>query len=149
MNIDNTLKVTGFLDIRLYDKDGVLKDVRAVKNLVVTAGKVVIADRLGDSTPSKDAMTHMALGTGNTAAANGDTTLQTEAGRVALTSATPSSNTVVYVATFGAGTATGAIVEAGLFNDGTTGDMLCRSVFSTITKGASDSLTITWTVTVS
>jgi hypothetical protein len=57
-------------------------------------------------------------------------------------------NNVAYVATFPAGTGTGAVTEAGLFNDGTAGDMLCRTVFSVINKGAADTLGVTWTVTV-
>ena len=44
---------------------------------------------------------------------------------------------------------TGAITEAGIFNASSSGTMLCRTVFSVVNKGASDSMTITWTVTVS
>ena len=44
---------------------------------------------------------------------------------------------------------TGAITEAGLFNASSSGTMLCRTVFSVVNKGASDAMTITWTVTVS
>ena len=55
---------------------------------------------------------------------------------------------VQYVATFAAGTGTGAITEAGIFNDAVTGTMLCRTVFAVINKGSLDTLTITWKVTV-
>lgn len=143
------LKITGQLIIEVRDADGVVTHSVEVPNLVTTVGKTAIADRLGLSSPTIAAMTHMAIGTTNTAAAVGDTTLAAEAARVALTSSTPSTNTVVYVATFPAGTGTGSIVEAGLLNAGSAGTLLCRSVFATITKAASDSLTITWTVTVS
>lgn len=143
------MTMTGKVKIERYNAQGELTFHDEVHNLVVTAGKVVVANRLGNSSPTKAAMTHMALGTGATAAAAGDTTLQTEAGRVALTSATPSSNTVTYVATFPAGTATGSITEAGLLNASSLGDLLCRTVFTAVPKGASDSLTLTWTVTVS
>ena len=145
----DTLTITGHLDIELRDADGEVIHKAESPNLVTTVGKAVIANRLGMSSPSTVAMTHMAIGTTNTAAAVGDTTLAAENARVALTSSTPSTNTVVYVATFPAGTGTGTIVEAGLLNAGTAGDLLCRSVFSSIAKGASDSLTITWTVTIS
>ena len=57
-----------------------------------------------DTTAS--AMSHMAIGTGSTAAAAGNTALGSEAGRVALTSTTVTANAVAYVATFGAGTGT-------------------------------------------
>ena len=94
-------------------------------------------------------MSHMAIGTGSTAAAASDAALGSEAGRVSLTSTTVSSNEVEYVATFGAGTGTGAITEAGIFNASSSGTLLCRTVFSVVNKGSSDSMTITWTVTVS
>jgi hypothetical protein len=93
-------------------------------------------------------MSHMGIGTGTTAAAVGDTALETQAGRVSLTSTTVTSNSVAYVATFPAGTGTGAITEAGIFNASSGGTMLCRTVFSVINKGAADTLGITWTVTV-
>jgi hypothetical protein len=95
------------------------------------------------------AMSHMAIGTGSTAAAAGDSALGSEAGRVALTSTTVTNNEVEYVATFGAGTGTGAITEAGILNASTDGTLLCRTVFSVVNKGSADSMTITWTVTVS
>jgi len=94
-------------------------------------------------------MTHMAIGSNTTNPAAGDTALGTELGRVALTSAAVSGAVVTYVATFAASTGTGAVVEAGILNASSSGDLLCRTVFSVVNKGASDSMTITWTVTVS
>ena len=78
------LKVTGGLKVEVKDKDGNVKDSRELKNLVVTAGLGYIASRMKEATAT--AMTHMAIGTDNTAAAAGDTTLGTEAARQALTS---------------------------------------------------------------
>ena len=97
------------------------------------------------------AMTHMAVGTGSTAAVIGDTTLGTEiaASRVALTSTVASTNTIVYVATFGSGVGTGAVTEAGIFNASSAGTMLCRTVFSVVNKAAGDTMNITWTITIS
>ncbi len=116
-------------------------------NLVVSAGKNFVASRLAGVTD--DVMSHMAIGTDSTAADAADTTLATEAGRVALTSTNVVDNEITYTATFGAGVGTGAIVEAGVLNASSAGTLLCRTVFSAINKGASDSITITWTVTVS
>mgnify|MGYP001241517392 FL=1 len=141
------LKVTGGLKVEVKDKDGNVKDTRQLKNLVVTAGLGYIASRMKEATA--DAMTHMAIGTGTTAAAAGQTALVTEAARQSLTSTTVSSNTVEYVAAFAAGTGTGAITEAGVLNAASGGTMLCRTVFSVVNKGASDSMTITWTITIS
>ena len=94
------LKVTGGLKVEVKDKDGNVKDTRQLKNLVVTAGLGYIASRMKEATA--DAMTHMAIGTGTTAAAAGQTALVTEAARQSLTSTTVSSNTVEYVAAFAA-----------------------------------------------
>ena len=121
--------------------------VQKVDNLVVTAGKGYVASRMKDT--SATAMSHMAIGTGSTAAAAGNTALGNQAARVSLTSTTVSGADIVYVATFPAGTGTAAITEAGIFNASSSGTLLCRTVFSVVNKGASDSMTITWTVTVS
>ena len=143
--INDTIKVTGELKLTLTKPDGNTHET-VVPNIVVTDGKEYIASRMKDATAT--AMSHMAIGTGTTAAAAGDSALETEAGRVALTSTTVTSNAVAYVATFAAGTGTGAITEAGILNASSSGDLLCRTVFSVINKGAADTLGITWTVTV-
>ena len=143
--INDTIKVTGELKVTLTKPDGNVHET-IVPNIVVTDGKEYIASRMKDTTAT--AMSHMAIGTGSTAAAAGDAALGTEAGRVALTSTTVTSNAVAYVATFAAGTGTGAITEAGIFNASSSGTLLCRTVFSVINKGAADTLGITWTVTV-
>lgn len=137
----------GMLSIQLTGPDGEKKYDEVVPNLVVTTGKNWIASRMYD-TSIPDDMSHMAVGTNNTAAAAGNTTLNTETARVALTSTTVSTNTTQYVATFGAGTGTGALVEAGILNASSSGTMLCRTVFSVVNKGADDTLTITWTITI-
>jgi hypothetical protein len=140
------IKVTGQVSIVITDKNGQIKDQREIKNLVVTTGKEFIAARMV-GTPT--VMSHMALGSNNTAAANGDTALGGELGRVALASAGATAAVVTYTATFPAGTATGAVVEAGVFNAGSSGTMLCRTVFAVVNKGADDAMSVTWAITVS
>ena len=140
-------RALGKLTIEVKDKDGKLKQREEVKNLVVDTGLAYIASRMKDA--SATAMSHMAIGTGSSAAAAGNTALGTEAARVALTSTTVTSNAVAYVASFAAGTGTGAITEAGILNAASSGTLLCRTVFSVVNKGASDSMTITWTVSIS
>ena len=95
-------------------------------------------------------MSHMELGTGTTSAAAGNTAMETviSGSRVALSSTTVTNNAVAYVASFPAGTGSGAVTEAGIFNASSGGTMLCRTVFSVINKGANDVLGITWTITV-
>jgi len=140
-------KATGKLTVEIKDKQGNVKETRELENLVVDVGLAFIASRMKDATAT--AMSHMAIGTGTSAAASGNTTLGTEAARVALTSTTVTTNAVAYVCSFAAGTGTGAITEAGILNAASTGTLLCRTVFSVVNKGASDSMTITWTVTIS
>jgi hypothetical protein len=144
--INDLIKVKGELKLTLTNPQGNVTHEIIVPNLVVTTGKNFIADRLKNNTT---VMSHMAIGTGSTAAAAGNTALGSEAGRVALTSTTVTDNAVAYVASFGAGTGTGAITEAGLLNASSSGTLLCRTVFSVINKGANDTLGITWTVTIS
>jgi hypothetical protein len=140
------LKITGAVEVKLFDKDGNVKDSRTIKNLVVAAGKEFIAARMV-GTPT--AMSHMAIGSTNTAADAADTALGTELGRVALASSTSTGAVVTHTATFPAGTGTGAVVEAGIFNANSGGTMQCRSVFPVVNKGADDGMSITWTITVS
>ena len=141
-NVNDQLKMKGKLQIRLNDEV-----VQEVDNIVVTAGKGYVASRMKDATAT--AMSHMAIGSGSTAAAASDTALGNQLGRVDLTSTTVSAAVVTYVASFPAGTGTGAVTEAGILNAASGGTMLCRTVFSVVNKGASDSMTVTWTVTVS
>lgn len=147
MNTNEKIVATGELKIVVTAPDGTVKQEQEVKNLVVTTGLGFIASRMAGT--SAAVMSHMAIGTGSTAAAAGNTTLGTESARVALTSTTPTGAAVAYVATFPAGTPAtlAAITEAGLFNASSAGTMLCRTVFSVVNKDVGDTMSITWTVT--
>lgn len=140
--LTDALEMKGHLAIALNGEV-----VQEVPNLVVTAGKNYVASRMKDATAT--AMSHMAVGSGSAAAAAGDTALGSQLSRIALTSTTVSNNEITYVATFAAGSGTGAVTEAGIFNASSSGTMLCRTVFSVVNKGSADSMTITWVVTVS
>ncbi len=142
MKIQSGMEMKGRLTISLNDNV-----VQEVDNLVVTAGKGYVASRMKDATAT--AMSHMAIGTGTTAAAASQTALVSESARVALTSTTVSGADVTYVASFPAGTGTAAITEAAILNASSGGTMLCRTVFAVVNKSSSDSMTITWVVTAS
>lgn len=144
--LKETFKVTGAVSVVVTGKDGQIKDQREIKNLVVTAGKEFIAARMV-GTPTE--MSHMAVGAGTTAAVVGNTALESELGRVALASDTATGAVVTYTASFPPATGTGAVTEAGIFNAGTGGTMLCRTVFSVVNKGIDDAMSITWQITVS
>ena len=94
----------------------------------------------------------MAVGTGAAAAVAGDTALGAEVARAALGSTaivttTTTNDAVQYIASYAPGVATGALTEAGLFNQSSGGVMLSRTVFAVINKGALDTLGITWKIT--
>ena len=145
--IRHGVSVVGNVDLKIWRPDGSLKIADCFPNLVVTVGLQHIADQMSDQ--GNAAMTHMAVGTGTTAAAAGQTALVTELDRNALDSTTPSGAGVIYVCTWAAGDGTGALTEAGIFNQASGGVLLCRTVYSVKNKGAGDSMTLTWTVTFS
>ena len=142
-----TVNVTGRLKISRLNESGDELEVREVKNLIVAVGKNVITSRLVGNTTAIPS--HMAVGSSNTAATTAQTALGTEIGRVVLDSSTRTNNTIAYVATFPAGTGTGALTEAAILNASSTGDMLCRTNFNAVNKGAADVIVITWNVTIS
>jgi hypothetical protein len=144
--VDYIEKVTGIVHIVLTDEHGEIKETR-VANTVVTAGKNVLADRMKVA-PSKQAMSHMAVGSGTTAVTLADTALNVEVARVGLGSTVVAGAVITYTATFNPGVGSGTLSEAGIFNDPTIGDMLARTSFGVITKGALDTLTVTWSVTI-
>ena len=144
MNTQDGIALTGKLTISLNDEI-----VRETDNLIVTAGKTWIAARMKDTST---VMTHMGIGTGTTAAVIANTDLETVTGaRLALSvsGGTPVANVITYAATFPAGAHTAAITEAGIFTASTSGTMLARTVFTVVNKGALDSMTISWAVTIS
>lgn len=147
MNTQDQVKASGALRVVLTGPDGKIKEEHEFKNLVVTVGKNFVASRMVGT--AANVMSHMAIGSSGTAAAAGDTALGGELGRVALASGTATTNVVTYAATFPAGTGTGAVVEAGVFNADTAGTMLCRTTFAVVNKGVDDAMSVTWTVTIS
>lgn len=131
--------------LQLFGADGKLKSEQFIHNTVTTAGKNMIADRLL-AAPTLGVPTHMAIGTGTPAA----TLLGAEVARVALTSKTRSNAVVTMIGDYAAGTGTGAITEAGVFDVVTanTVNMHLSASFAAINKLAADSLSITWTLTI-
>lgn len=148
MRIQDTFTPRGEVDIILKDKTGVVKTKRRINNLVVQTGKNLIAAAFHGSTA--DTVTHIGVGSNTpaTAASTSQTALVDEVSPRIAAGSTLNSNpaTIVYTATFGAGVATGAIAEAGLFTSLTSGTLVARTTFSSIPKEADDVLEITWTL---
>ena len=144
-NLEN-IEVTGELYIEVRNEFNEIIDTRYVPNLVVTTGRNWIIGRMTGTPPAL--MSHMAIGSNNTAPVVGQTTLLNQLARVALSSTNSTGNTITYTALFDGGVGTGSLVEAGIFNDPTAGTMLARTTFGVLTKAAGDIVTITWTITI-
>lgn len=151
------LKYAGDLTITLRGPDGEIKTQRKRKNTLLDVGKTYLIQTTMNS--ELTAMTVFYIGSTASAgaAAAGDTTAQTsEAFRLAFTYATGATvGQASATATFGSsgaggGTTTG-ITEAGIFNGqagANSGDgvFFTRALFTSVAKGASDSLEIKWDI---
>ncbi len=142
--IEQSLIIKANMLIRLLGSDGEIKNETRIHNAVTTAGKNGIADQLLDS-PSLTKLGWMAIGTGTPSG----TALGTEISRVAFTSKNRSGAVVTMVGNWAAGVGTGAITEAGTFDQNSIGgNMWMSASFLAINKLAGDTLQITWTLTV-
>lgn len=132
----------------LLDQNGKIIDEVSKDNLIVNNGFDLIADALGKSASRPAVISHIAIGTSSTAPAATQTALITEIARVAATYAhTGGTKTFTMSGTFNPGTGTGAIVESGVLNAAASGTLLDRVTFSVVNKGANDTLTTTFTFT--
>ena len=132
---------------------GTYASFKVIGNLITNAGFAGAAGRLmGSGAPA--AFTYIAVGTGTTAAAVTDTTLQTEtatsglsrvSGTVSLVTTTVTNDTAQVTNTFSV-TGTVAVTESGVLNAASVGTLLCHQVFTAINVINGDSLAITWKV---
>ena len=141
----DVLKIKGVVSIVLTDEFGNVKE-NVQNNMVMIAGLAHIISRLKEGTAG--VISHIAVGTGTTAADNTQTALVTEIGRQSTTASigttTVTNDTLIHEVVLAAGTGTGALTEAGLFNASTEGTMVARTVFAVVNKLAADTLTLTW-----
>lgn len=141
------IPVKGQATITLRDSRGCIKSRWTQENLIVTAGLEHIASRMVDATDN--VMSHMAVGSSDTTPALNQTALQgTEHERVSAT-ISRSGATFTAEATFGSGIASDVnVAEFGIFNAATSGDMLARFISSNFTLPSSDTVDITWSITI-
>lgn len=143
-------KMVGKVNLVLAGPDGLTKEQREVYNLITTNGKDAVLDQIGRLGSQPAAFTFSAIGSGTATPVSGNTLLASELSRVSGVYAhTDDTNNFTNTATFGAGVGTGAITEAGLFNVLTANTIIAlnRQTFAVVNKGASDTLTVTWTIT--
>ena len=148
-HFDDSPKAVGQLLIEHFNSNGVLIDSRFIPNLVVQVGKNFIASRMLGTASA--VMTHMEVGTGVTSPVSGDSALQSPVGgsrQAFSTSPSAVANVITYAATFAPGVGTGALTEAGIFNAGSGGTMLCRTTFSVVNKAVGDTISVSWSVSV-
>lgn len=145
--IHDTIAVTGKIVAVLTDKNGAEKYKFSKDNLVVQVGKNFLATAITNNSTSP--FGYMALGGGTAAPSTSDTALQSEITRQALQSSSTIGSSTTMIGYFGPGIGTGTLTEAGIFNAASSGTMLSRIVFGAVSKTPTDSLTITWTVSLS
>jgi hypothetical protein len=157
MKQDNAtyFKLNGCFEIA-HKRNGELIDKRVIDNLVTSSGKAAIAALILTDISSND-FDYIALGTGTTAAAAGNTSLESEittgggqraAGSGTRITTSITNDTAQLVSSFSF-TDSFAVTEAGMFNSDTGGDLLCRQVFSPVNVISGDTLQITWKIQVS
>lgn len=130
---------------------GSYTNILNISNLITNAGAAGVASRINGA-GSEDPFTYIAVGTGNTAAAVGNTALEAEISDSGLSraSATASrvttdvtNDTAQLVHSFSV-TGTKAVTESGVLNAASSGVLLARQVFSAINVVNTDTLQITW-----
>ena len=155
--MNETIKVLGSLKIVKTNKDNVVVDSREIPNLVVNSGKALIAQRLVNPGFTSNAPQSLAIGDDSTTPSAGQTSLESEIARanilpsVGTFSNTISDNVITFVGTFGPSipSTTATLREAAIFDTPNTGgNMLCRTTFSDVSKGTSDTVTVTWNITI-
>lgn len=147
------LALKGVINFKLFDKNGKLKLEKTIKNIIVYTGNDLIRKTVGQSSGQPVGAQWIAIGSGTTAPTGADTALETELDRKAATYAEQETvagykDQWTEQVTFGAGEGTGNVSESGCLNAAAAGTLLCRQTFTAIPKGASDSLQVTWTFTI-
>lgn len=146
--LNESLKLKGHINIKLFNEAGELKQEVDKDNVVVTVGKNYLASWLAAASQAGYFMQYIGLGEGTTAAQSSDTALETELSLRVAGNVTSSTNVWQNQATFGAGVDTGAITESGLFSASSGGTMLARQVFPVVNKLAGDTIVFTWQITI-
>jgi|TARA_Y100000310_G_scaffold279075_2_gene297998 hypothetical protein len=144
-----SLKLKGHIKAEVRDSEGNLREERDIFNVITNAGLDEVTALIGN-VGSPTSFGYLAVGTGTTAAAATDTTLETEITdsgleRGATTNTqqttTVTNDTLRLAITFSV-TGTKAVTEVGAFNAASVGTMLGRQVFSALNVASGDTLTV-------
>lgn len=147
----NVIRVMGRYIAQLYGPDGFLKQEVIGKNVVCTNGKEFLASFLYSAALAAATNTckYIAIGSDATAEAASNTAMGTELSRHTGTVSYVSNQIFQVKATFATGSGTGSIYEYGLLSSNTGGTLISRDTEALITKGANDTLTVTYQLTIS
>ena len=145
--------IKGKVEYELRDVDGNLKDSGTIPNTITALMDAHVADQMSDSTDSQIGYIALGTGTGETSASTDLATYS--AGTFLGLSGTATQGTagadndVVYSGYWAAGVGTASLTEEGIFlgRASARSDMMTYNDGLTVTKGASDTLKIDWTVT--
>lgn len=140
----------GKLEAVLFRGDGSVIRYGVLDYRVVTTAFVsFVVDQLQTESSLFGDFKYHDGGVGTTAAAVGDTTIETTDGESRATGTQTEASATVYqsvgTVTY---TTTKAVTEHGLFNDATTGTLMDRTVFSAINVVSGDSIQFTYSLTV-
>ena len=147
----SAIRITEELVIR-HIRDGEVIDIDdMIEDLVVNKGLEWISKLINGV--ETNFFEYIAIGTGTTGPAAGDTTLETEittggGERASSTTSYEASYKAKWIQTFNF-TATFAVTEAGILDSAAAGNLLCRNTFTAKNVEDGDSLEITYKLTIS
>lgn len=142
--MNSELKLTGRVHLVFRSKRGVRE--YEFKNAVMSAGKGWLA---GCAVGKYRPLTHIALGSKDTAVSPEQTTLEYEELREKINLTQNIAHTFVVAADFGEHKGEPLeLREAGLFDQDSGGMMFARTVFHVEPKQPDEELSVTWTITV-
>ena len=157
---ESQLSIVGRVQVYLRPRSklpghlGRWKLVHSGPNLVVTAGKVLVAKMLMDESGFDTGLTYIEVGTGTIAPAIDGTALATATARkIIISSPTRTSNAVEYRAFFPAADIGVDVKETGIFGHSTasatlgTGELFARALITFNNASDPHDATIVWTVT--
>lgn len=153
VGLEDRKGLDGFIHIIARDANGNIKAERKIHNLITTTGKAGAASRLNGS-GAEAAFTYLATGIGTTAAAAGNTALESEIvdsglGRAAATctrDTTSVTNDTAKLDKTWSVTGSKAVTECGILNAAAAGTLLGRQVFTAVNVVSGDSLEIIYRV---
>jgi len=154
MKLDDYFQTKGQCLIVIQDaRTGKIRSKDRIINTFCTVGKNAIADHLkGTTANNKGIITYCALGTNSTAPTVADTTLGTELFRKLVSVRSVSAKIATFQTFFTTSEGNGTLREAGLFGDDASSTANSGTLYSKLainrTKTSSDTLTLTWTITI-